>query len=509
MSGYEVTPEELAGLGNADSSGQNKAQNVNNRRKNREVVGNKPVVIPKEILTTENIFTTGHPITPILSLPRKENYKKYEAYYSHDYVSFQIIVRATPTGIRTANEMYVPINLYRLVTKRYTQLLLKEYPKTNIKDNDAGHEVLLDFIEENGFWTELKKALTDYFAKGDGLLQIYKRTIGAGVEHIIPDNWYKIVDPMNPNRITCHVTTNHVYTDEKNSEGLLTVVYHYAREKGKSFNKTVVSKTKSGIIKEVVTEVVEETGLSSFDIIHLKNDGMNNPYGLSTFKVIEDIVHSIEKGVTGIQAVYDKFFNPILSVSRRVLSADDMGQGTLNEDFLSGIHVTHNDEKDPKYITWDGQVETYMKFVDMMVDYLCMQTGLTKTFLFGQVIGHTSGETVKANMLSTILETGDIVDTIGREIKALFRGVLELEGVLVRLREITVEWQDGITESDEALERIAKMKAERCVSLVTSGIMSLKTVLKDEYNKNDLEADEEMARIKEEKNLLKSMTEIK
>lgn len=384
-------------------------------------------------------------------------------------------------------------NYHKLITKKTIDLLLGEPPNIKSSSSESKDEQSsIDNIIEN---TSLFKKLTmcgyDVSRFGDGCLIVYKdKDTGAGqIDVTQPSMWFKVVDPMNIQRVLFQVLA---FVNEEMTE--LKVQIH---GKGKYEERTL--KMDGGEIKAVISSGnMVTTGLTDFAVIPISNLLTSDKcYGQNDYSDLDSIISEIEVRCSQIAKVLDKHSDPTLEAPE---SACEYDPNTGELVFKIGNTILKGSKEDPdsKYLVWDGQMEANFKYLELLINnlYIISEMG---SAVFGDMtknIGQVpSGSALKRLMISPLAKVNRIRQSFDPEVKKAIKLASQLGGKNIKNlsdSKINITWNDGLPADPLEEANIADIRTGR------KPTQSQFNAIKKLDNVDDATANEELDRIMEE-----------
>ena len=459
-----------------------------------------------EIFTDIDFIAEGNIFPPIQSRERIENYRLNLSRYKGNYNKDKVIKVKTANGVKSLRWEVPEINYYKLITDKLVGLIFNEKPVVSCRIGEVNN-IIQDLIQDTYFWYYCGESVRTFSSLGDGVLYVYYDGNRARVNAINPQFWFKVVSDVNINEVKCHVLTQPIYKVDftgvkpEDKPIALRVLYHYRGyyiERYFEYNGTRIGNAIEYINDRGEEIGIEgkrvETGLRDFSVFDFSNNkAIDEVYGISDYKVVEDIISLKEKKVSQLDVVTDKHFDPIVQVPiTSIEENEETGEPEFNG-FGNWIAVRGDEEI--KYISWDAKTSAVEDLISILDDEIAKLSEMGKAFLHGEY-ANVSGEALKTMIKSALDKASRCIDIIEPSVKKTLCAMLELEGYKIEPSDLTIRWQDGITESDNVIAQTARTKIE-------SGLMSRKRAMIVYEGLTEEEADEELKLIegnKEEDN---------
>lgn len=377
------------------------------------------------------------------------------------------------------------MNYQKKVSIKTVDLLLGETPTVAVKtqtDNDA----LNDALEDIGFWNIMYECMIDVSRYGNGVLKVYKDTNGKANLSVIPTNfWYPVVDPTNIKEITSHVIA-HQYDIEKDSYLKIEIHYKGLYETRLHRLSKTNSYSASNTLKigELISSYETYTGLTDFAIVPISNiTSSDNLYGISDYEDINGVISEIEVRLGQVSKILDKHADPSMQLPSDCIETDDetgMSRIKLGDAFI----INSKDSVEPKYITWDGQLEANFNHIKLLFEQLAILSELGSLFIGNglEKLGNISGVALRKLAFSALAKINRLQmrsrSAIVKSIKLMSQ--LGLDGVPDLTKErITVRFGDGLpVEWSDLIEQIAMavqanvMSVEAAIELLNDNASS-------------------------------------
>jgi len=392
--------------------------------------------------------------------------------------------------------MEIVLNWNKRLSTLFADLLLGETPRITAGDKGTPEQVALErLFEENSLYLSCYEVALDVSRYGDGIFKV--RYDGRGIiEGQPPAVWFPVCKPDNVKDIVAHVLAWTYEEDVQRMLGtkkikMLKVEIH---EKGKITTRKyeIVNDKIRGLVED---EVVQETGVDDFLIIPVPNLlTTDRSTGLDDYSDLESIIQEIEARAAQISRILDKHSDPNMYGPESALEIDPAsGQAT----FRAGgkyFPIAEGD-KEPGYVTWDGQLEAAFKQIELLMEQLYTLSE-TSAAAFGQLKSGLaeSGTALRRLMMAPLAK----VNRIRMRFDPALKKVLKLASALevaqgmrnaVKIEQVHIDWKDGLPEDYKESTEIESTR-------YTAGLSSLESSLR---RLDGLEGDalkEEIDRIK-------------
>lgn len=403
------------------------------------------------------------------------------------------------------------MNMPKKLCEDLTKLLWTEKTQINLSNKNATKRLweVLD-SKENAFTVNLPIFIEKMLALGNGATVEYKdennRTIIDYIDGdvIIPyrfTNGYitgmitisRFIDEKGKNKVYYTHITYHEYVDGK---------YIKLNEIYKSSTDTTLGKqiNFNDVFPKVKESEVKMTGNPYFQIWKpnlANNFDTGSPMGISIY------ANSIDR-FKSLDVKYDSFYNEfILGKKRIVVDQSAMKGGMTTDENGNPRYVQYFDKNDRVYQAINAEMKEPVKEIDFTLRYqehidsinadlnwLTENVGLGSNYYKFDGTGvKTATEVISEN--SHAFRTKKHYEIVVNDcIYDLVRAVCELEGI--KTNKITIIPDDSIIEDKNAEMTRAQLE-------VSQGLRSKKSYLMDIKGMTEQEAEEELAKIQEEK----------
>ena len=407
------------------------------------------------------------------------------------------------------------MNMPKKLCEDITKLLWTEKTQINLSNKNATKRLweVLD-SKENNFTVNLPIFIEKMLALGNGATVEYKdennRTIIDYIDGdvIIP---YKFTNGY----ITGMITISRFIDDKGRRKVYYThITYHeYVDGKYLKLNEVYKSSVDTALgrqldFNEVFPNVKESdvvfTNNPYFQIWKpniANNFDTNSPMGISIFANSVDRLKSLD-------VKYDSFYNEFILGKKRILVDQSAMKGKMevnqqtgeaqfvqyfdkNDRIYQGINIDSDKMKEPvKEIDMSLRYQEHIDSINADLMWLAGNIGLDEGYYKFDGTGVKTATEVISENSKTFRTREHYLAIINDCVYDLVKAVCELEGI--KTNKISVIPDDSIIEDKNA-------QALRAQTEVAQGVMSKKKYLMDIKGMSDQEAEEELARIREEK----------
>lgn len=404
------------------------------------------------------------------------------------------------------------MNMPKKLSEDIAKLLWTEKTRIDLSNKNATKRLweVLD-SKENAFTINLPIFIEKMLALGNGATVEYKdednNTIIDYIDGdvIIPykfTNGYisgmitvsRFIDEKGKNKIYYTHITYHEYVDGKYIK--LNEVYKSNTDStlGKQLNFNDIFPT----VKESEVIITNNPYFQMWKPNLANNFDTSSPMGISIY------ANSIDR-FKSLDVKYDSFYNEFILGKKRILVDQSAmkGQMEVNQQTGENHFVQYFDKNDKVYVGINAEMKEPVKEIDFKIRYqehidsinadlnwLTENVGLGSNYYkFDGTGTKTATEVISEN--SQAFRTKVHYQTIVNDcVYDLVRAICELEGI--KTNNITITPDDSIIEDKNA--EMARAQIE-----VTQGLRSKKSYLMDIKGMSDEEAEQELARIQEEK----------
>ena len=439
----------------------------------------------------------------------------------------------------TDSYLAVELNFFKFMSKKTMDFVCGEYPDITVSGNNKKRkekknpkQEIINEIRKN---TQFDEKHGDTWIKvpmyGSCPWRIYRDGDHDTFTLVQPQNFFKIVSPEDPYKVTQYVITNLAY-DEKVKKVVLTAQIH---EKGKFTTRQFYCKPFSGFpagkinglryaqqamyntekaniytlildrltdeifrwspvtIEQEITKnpVPTPTNLDDFAIIEINNikksDGV---YSACDYADVESIVAAQQRVLTEVQLIFDKYTVPTGFGDVDMMNFDDkVGENFFEIGKWYGIP---RDGVKPEFIQPDiSRLEVYFRKLEYLDKQLQILSEFGGVMGSGTVPSGIAVDTMKSMYTSELKKAERLTTRNTDKIKKLFSLLSKSYGTAISEDEISVTWYDGLPNSEQADITISEMK-------IRNHLTSRREELRTRYNKTEEEIDDIMEEVMQE-----------
>jgi len=438
------------------------------------------------------------------SLERLRRYSSYEKLLIGEHYSSYIKQMGDTFSEKYQYLRYITCNFAGLLSKVISDVLFGE--KVSIEGNDKEQGFIDSLIKENQLYVQLYESSLMNSARGDALLRIGARDSNIYIQDINPAMYYPVIGDnyreAPKEAIIAHKREvgNDTYLIKENYVigSIFTTIHLMKDSTAQEIVKNISVKEYNELTGENLEEVVL-TGIDEIPLVHVPNFRLNNNFwGTSDYHDLESLFFAVNNRITKTDNILDKHSDPILAVPEGVLDED----GNVQKSSLGMVEVRGGEGK-PEYIVWNANLESAFAEIDKLIEMI---------FLFGEVspdvvgidkgrTGAESGRALKLRMLRTLAKKNRKALYYEQAIKSAIRIAskfantgMKSNGVAYKGQPIDalVTFADGVI--DDKVEDIQNQSL-----LYQSGLTTQMRAVKSIHDLEDVEAEELVEEIKEEK----------
>lgn len=439
----------------------------------------------------------------------------------------------------TDSYLAVELNFFKFMSKKTMDFVCGEYPDITVS-SDSGKkkgtknpkQEIIDTIRKN---TQFDEKHGDTWIKvpmyGSCPWRIYRDGDHDTFTLVKPQNFFKVVSPEDPYKVTQYVITNLAYDEEK-KKVILTAQIH---EKGQFTTRQFYCKPFSGfpagkinglryvqqamyntekaniytlildrltdeifrwspvVIEQEITQTSTPTptNLDDFAIIEINNiKNADGVYSACDYADVESIVAAQQRVLTEVQLIFDKYTVPTGYGDSDMLAFDErVGENFFEIGKWYGIP---QGGVIPGFIQPDiSRLEVYFRKLEYLDKQLQILSEFGGVMSAGVVPSGIAVDTMKSMYTSELKKAERLTTRNTDKLKKLFSLLSKSYGTLIPEDEISVTWYDGLPNSEQADITISEMK-------IRNHLTSRREELRTRYNKTEEEIDDIMEEVMQE-----------
>lgn len=438
---------------------------------------------------------TGEPFPPEKERERIDKYesnlKLFEnemgALYEEYLPYFNRIKQVIP-NIESYVSFPIILCYQRLLTLKIADLVCGEYPIITGKDEDANEEIK-EMRDDTSLDQKLYSTVIDISRYGDAVWRMYKKDSMDTFVPWDPRMWFPIVADDGTRDIKYHVLCWQV--DEGTPKMPAWKLHAQIHGKGFYYVKVFAMSQDGGTIEEEDTTRARtvRTGYKHNAVMSLKSFATSNTvYGFDDYDTIDSILAELMVRVAQISSILDKHADPAMTGPASMLKRDEQ-TGRLYLESGSFYAVSQGEEQ-PKYLTWEGQLEAAFKQVELLLNqlYILSEVGSALLGNAGREGGSAiSGTAMRFKMVVPLSKARRVANCMSLSLRELVAALTNQER-----KDIGVEWEDGLPDDPRENLEMARLASGR------ENIMPLEKVITEFFKRSDTEAQEWIKKIIEE-----------
>lgn len=469
------------------------------------------------------MFSKGKLYPPIDQIDRIERYRRNKRLFEGNH--FEVFSQLNAGQ----DLLYISMNLASIICKKSADFLFGE--DVRVLAGEGTQDRFNKYVNDNYLNIVNYEGALGNAYRGDMFYKVSYRQEEGGVLSEAIDPYKIMIEPLNAmyvfpqtgpynkNKISAYHIATPIQLNK--SDWILDVESHYAGyiEYKKFYMKPrVVEQLNSQSIKHgqdntLVTswdvgEMVEgshsvaETGIAKPLVVHVPNFATDEGWeGIDDLSELVPIFDEINNRLTQVASILDKHADPALAVPSGTLGEDANGNPTFNVAVDKVFEVDAQDDIKPQYITWNGQIYEAFMELNKLIEMAFAIAELPQVVI-GMGDNGTSGNSGLAirwqmnSLLSKVNRKRQYFDKGLQEVFAIAQLLEQSVGVLEG--EVTrpeLHFQDGLPVDETEIANVLNIR--------TSGAktMSVKSALMKFAHMTEKEADNEIERIKKEKDL--------
>ena len=285
----------------------------------------------------------------------------------------------------------ISTNLAGIICKKSADFLFGETPvfSAGLQDDSPEQKALERWVQENDLnIVNYESALSNAY-RGDSF---YKIRWGQEHNGVLPqslDPFRVIIEPQNAEYVfpetypgdktrifAYHIAIPIEVEGTKGAEWILKVESHYPGKivyREFSMKPTVVTvgdmPTEWRIYAETKEKQVVETNIPFPLVVHVPNYSTDDSWeGIDDLSEHRTLLAEINSRLSLIAEILDKHADPAMMVPPGTLAEDENGNPTFRVGIDKVFEVGDKSEVEPKYITWNGQIDAAFKEIDKLID---------------------------------------------------------------------------------------------------------------------------------------------
>ena len=433
------------------------------------------------MLTNLNFLTPGATWPPPSEKKRIEKYEENERLFLTDHAAvWQEKFAKLAAKFKKKNYAAdTPINYHQLISKKTADFVCGMPPKLETEGDTDG---LTRMLSDQNFFARLYEAVIDVSRFGDAPVKI----VGREAYSVAPRYWDPVVDPTNLKKVIYDVIA---YPTDFDADGKPTKLYAEIHSPGQVETRWYEHDATARKLGRLIETKTLSTGLDRSAVFVLKNlTHSGSIYGLDDYNIVNDIISKIMWRLHCADTVLDKHSEPSISGPASALQYDER---TKMWYVPLGNYFKRESAEDPDlhYVTWDGNLESNWKELEMLINQLYILSEMGQAFADAGGSSDSSGTALKLRMVSPRIKAQRIVGINAATVKSIIAALAKLNNIKVDYNTLKIDWSDGLPIDDVEL-----------INMLTSAtggkaVMSQYTALKKlGLSDDDVEAEQRQMR---------------
>lgn len=376
----------------------------------------------------------------------------------------------------------------RLLTLKTADMVIGEPPLLSAQaDADYSKtELIKEVINLSQFFMHFKKALFDYSRFGVLLLRVYKCEISkrALVTAWNPKEWIPVFENDGTYRIKYNVIGWY------ESDTILKVQIHN-NITGEYEERTLITDGAGNIVSKKGPSKFynKHTGKRLFFAVN-NTPTTTNPLGTSDYEIINKLLQKAIERLTAILRVLDEHADPSMTGPSSLLEKE--GDELVFK--TSKYYAVNGNEKDPKYLVWEANLESSFKAFETLMEQIYTLSEMGTAFLgVAKSTGNAvSGTAMRFKMVSPLAKARRIANDLSQPLKEVISSMLFIEGVKLDSKDINVAWRDSLPKDPRELAELTKCEAG------STAVKPLINAVMDNYGMDEATAESYVQKILEE-----------
>ena len=340
------------------------------------------------------------------------------------------------------------LNYQKLITLKMADLVCGEHPTINGSDMNQG-SVLQELRDDTAFDGKLYATAIDASRYGDAIWRVYKTKENKNTFCVwSPNMWFPIVAGDGTldiiHQVLCWITETHLHAQIHDAGS-----YDY-----RIFEMDV----NKGIIGPQVFSGRVPTGLKYNAVLAIRPYMLSDTiYGEDDYFIVDSILAELMVRVSQVSSVLDKHADPSMTGPVSMLTEDPTtGKMYLKPGQFYGVSVG---EDQPKYLTWDGNLESSFKQMEFLCNQLYVLSELGAAILGTADAGSQaiSGTAMRFKMVAPLAKARRLTNSLTLPVRHLLSMVSQIGYTPIDRANISIEWNDGLPDDPKENAEIAKI----------------------------------------------------
>lgn len=365
--------------------------------------------------------------------------------------------------------MFVSENLLGLATKTYRNFLFGEYP-TITTDDTVKNDWIIQLGKDNEMYQKCLSGCNYQSALGFAAYKVRKDESGKVVIDKIDNEYIYFVESEESKGSLEAIDVRYVL--DKNT----LMIERHRRGNIESLKY----KIKDDKIVNLLESNIIETGLDDFAITIVHNEINDELYGDSDYT---DTAISLQKEIdvrlTQTAMSLDKTQNPPMQVPKSLMRIDPQ----TNEEYIDIIGkavLADNDDKDIKYVEYNGNYDTVEAIVQNRSKSLMSELSVVYALVDTERLGNASGTALKVKLMPTLQIINMKKNQWEIGLNKIYTNAYKLQ-TGGDIGDITFKWYNGIPLDRTEEARISQIRTGgKSTQSQTAAIMELDNKTKEQ-----------------------------
>lgn len=392
------------------------------------------------MLTDLSFLENSSTFPPIQEKKRLEEYRKNEQLFETKIppeweTAFTSISRRLG---KKRSEIDTIFNYQQLISKKTADFVCGEPPTI---ETEQDTDTIVKKLNRLEFFIKLYEAFIDISRFGNAVLKFKDKTVTA----VSPMYWFPVCDKSDLKTIAQHVIA---YPVDPDANGNMQKLYVEIHEKG-YFTERLYNFGGSSV-GSLISETVHKTNLDDFAVVVLTNvTSSSSLFGISDYTAINSIIEKLIWRFSCIDSVLDKHSEPSMSGPSSAMDYDEK-TGTWFLNLGKYFARDTSDSPDMKYITWDGNLESSFKEVEVLFNQLYIISEMGQAFADAGG-GDSSGTALKLRLVSPRVKASRLAKLNDSKVKDIICTLCKLNGITVDYDTLNLHWNDGLPVDEAEL----------------------------------------------------------
>ncbi len=205
-------------------------------------------------------------------------------------------------------------------------------------------------------------------------------------------------------------------------------------------------------------DTVVPTGFETCAVTHISSITTSGTvYGYDDYVPIDSILTEIMTRIAQVSSILDKHASPAMTGPVTMLATDPVtGERYLKKDQFFAVSAG---EEQPKYLTWDGQLDAAFREIELLLKQLYVITEMGESILgAGEGTGQAiSGTAMRSKMAAPLITVRRLTNVLTYPVRQLLHDVTTIGRDMIPADQISIEWNDGLPTDPREDVEMAKL----------------------------------------------------